>query len=153
MPYGKALLDTIESSGNLNISSVNVAISNNLVVTGTVFSNTVPLFGPKFGRHQLFTASGTFTAQVTGLHTITLVGAGGSGAATRAGRYATGGGAGALVVKVLSLVAGNTYTVTIGAGGTAVTQTTTGATAGNAGGNTSFSGTGITTLTALRVLS
>lgn len=70
-------------------------------------------------------SSRAWVAPKTGTYRVTLVGGGGSGGsvgvATAITQYgaATGGGAGGLVQKTLSLVAGQSATVTIGAGGTA----------------------------------
>ena len=73
---------------------------------------------------------------------IYVVGGGGSGGA---GQYiATGGGAGGCAVTTADLDASTTYTITIGVGGLPVVH---GPSNGNAGNNTTFSGTGISTMT------
>lgn len=73
---------------------------------------------------------------------IYVIGAGGSGAG---GTYvATGGGAGGCAVTIADLDASTTYTITIGAPGLPVHF---GPNNGNAGGNTTFAGSGISTLT------
>lgn len=84
-------------------------------------------------RSELFTSSGTFTAP-TGVTTVFLTmcggggGGGGSGSATRSG----GGGGGLSCYRVAyTVVAGNNYTVTVGAGG-----------AGGAGGGANNGSTG-----------
>lgn len=75
---------------------------------------------------------------------IYVIGGGGSGGG---GFYvATGGGAGGCAVTIADLDASTTYTITIGAPGACVEQTSTGVN-GNAGGDSSFSGSGITTMT------
>lgn len=110
-----------------------------------------------------FTGSTTWTCPVRMEVIIYVIGAGGSGGVASNGAqneltgsddnaYALGGGAGGCAISKLTLAAQD-YTVTIGAGGLAVynTGTTSNAvfTAGTAGGNSSFAGTGITTMNAL----
>lgn len=73
---------------------------------------------------------------------IYVIGGGGSGGAAR--YVATGGGAGGCAVTIADLDASTTYTITIGAGGLPVVH---GPNNGNAGSNTTFSGTGISTMT------
>lgn len=84
---------------------------------------------------QTFNASGTWTKPSCGAWTkIQCWGGGGSGSkSTNPGSGGGGGGYNELIVATSTL--GATETVTIGAGGAAVT---TAGTAGNAGGNTSF---------------
>ena len=73
---------------------------------------------------------------------IYVIGGGGSGGA---GTYVgTGGGAGGCAVTIADLAASTTYTITIGAPGLPVHF---GPSNGNAGGNTTFAGSGISTLT------
>lgn len=100
------------------------------------------------GQTLAFEASGTFTAVKTGWHRVTVVGGGGSGALSWSNVYtqqrATGGAAGGFALKEFWAAAGASYTVTIGAGGTApADRSTNGVTAGNAGGTSSFVGTGV----------
>jgi len=87
---------------------------------------------------QIFTASGTFTApaDITKIY-ITMCGAGGGGGySTLADWGSSGGGAGGCIIHYPYVVSpGNSYAVTIGAGGsggTASVQT------GGSGGSTSF---------------
>jgi hypothetical protein len=87
---------------------------------------------------QIFTASGTFTIP-TGVTSVkaTVVGAGGAGGGTSgaSGNNGEGGGSGGCAIKWLTgLTPGNTLTVTVGAGGTGVSNGT-----GNAGGTSSVS--------------
>jgi hypothetical protein len=70
-----------------------------------------------------------------------LVVAGGGGGGNDVGG---GGGAGGLLSNTLSIVETNTYTITIGAGGTGLVGPR-----GANGGNSEISGTGITTVTAI----
>ena len=87
---------------------------------------------------RYFLASGTFTAPYTGNYLVTAIGGGGSGGK---GAYGgTGGGAGGFCQKVVSLTAADTLTITVGAGGTAPGTNNT---AGNAGGNTTVTATGV----------
>ncbi|MAD25640.1 MAG: hypothetical protein CMO44_15885 [Verrucomicrobiales bacterium] len=73
---------------------------------------------------------------------IYVIGAGGSGAAS--GGVSTGGGAGGCAVTIADLDASTTYTITIGAPGLGVYH---GPSHGNAGGNSTFAGSGISTMT------
>ena len=80
-------------------------------------------------------------------------GAGGSGAASHTnyggdGSLTTGGGAGEHSASILDLSPSVTYTAVVGAGGVRVYQQSNGGVGGNAGGLTSFAGSGITTITA-----
>ena len=74
------------------------------------------------------------------------LGGGGGAGGLRSTVTATGGGGS--LESALSLGIGNTYTVTVGAGGTAGPATRGGSRAG-AGGNSSISGSGITTITSV----
>jgi hypothetical protein len=96
---------------------------------------------------QIFTTSGTFTIP-TGVKAVkvTVLGGGGAGGGSSSGSNNGGGGAaGGCGIKWLSgLTPGNTLTVTVGSGGTGVSNAT-----GNSGGSSSVaSGTQtITTIT------
>jgi hypothetical protein len=61
---------------------------------------------------------------------------------------ATGGGAGEHAGSILELDPSVTYTIVAGAGGLQKSRSSDGGATGNAGGNTSFAGSGITTITA-----
>ena len=77
---------------------------------------------------------------------VYVIGAGGSGAADATNNSsANGGGAGGCAVSRLTLAAQN-YTLTIGSGG-ANAYTSNSVVNGTAGGNTSMSGSGMTTMT------
>lgn len=92
-----------------------------------------------FSNGTVLTSSGTFVTPSTGKFKVTIVGGGGSGRLGSTGGGAGGGGGGATVVKwYQGVTAGTTCTVTIGAGGSSESN----------GGASSFSGSGITTLTA-----
>ena len=75
---------------------------------------------------------------------IYVIGGGGSGGYAQ--YNATGGGAGGCAVTIADLDASTTYTITIGAPGAALQGQSTGV-VGNAGGNSSFAGSGISTMT------
>lgn len=95
----------------------------------------ISLLSPKFFE------STTWTAPLSGWAYFVAIGGGGSGGAQSSagsnGR-ATGGGAGGVAIKKAYVTAGSNYTITIGAGGAPATNA-----AGNAGGATSVSGTGV----------
>lgn len=77
---------------------------------------------------------------------VAVIGGGGTGGRhTGSSGNASGGGAGGFALSYLTLSSGTTYTVTVGAGGAPTSGT--GAQAGASGGASSFSGSGITTLT------
>tara|TARA_B100001250_G_scaffold309369_1_gene271249 strand:- start:373 stop:1365 length:993 start_codon:yes stop_codon:yes gene_type:complete len=79
---------------------------------------------------------------------VYVIGGGGSGGATHnTVGGACGGGAGGCAVSKLDLTSGTTYTIAIGAGGAAAASTGT-PQVGNTGGATTFSGSGISTMTA-----
>jgi len=90
----------------------------------------------------LFTASTTYTMPYNGPALWIAIGGGGSGAHVVGGAInkAAGGGAGGLSYKRLIATQGQTFTVTVGSGGAAITG---GAGAGNAGVASSVVGTGI----------
>lgn len=89
-------------------------------------------------RSQLFTGSSTFLAPagITKVY-LTMIGGGGAGGGAQVsgvGSEGGGGGSGAYVInRTYTVVAGNSYTVTVGAGGTGVNAST-----GNTGGTTTF---------------
>jgi len=86
-------------------------------------------------------STGSYNTNTTQDHEWLIVAGGGSGA-----RGGGGGGAGGYRNgTTLSLIGGNAYTVTIGAGGAATTATPY--EDGNTGGDSIISGTGITTIT------
>ena len=98
---------------------------------------------------MVFQESQTWACPVAMEAIVYVIGSGGGGAAVGGNSDASynprGGAAGGCAVSRLSLSAQN-YTVTIGSGGAYASATAT--SAGNAGGNSEFSGTGITTMTA-----
>lgn len=104
--------------------------------------------GGGFSQAQVFTSSGTFTVPSSGKFKVTIIGGGGSGGTREASgtQAAGGGGGGGSVIKWFTgATVGATATITIGAGGAAVT---TSITAGNFGGNSTFVLSGFTTLAA-----
>ena len=89
------------------------------------------------------TGAGSYNTDTTQDHEYLIVAGGGSGG------YGNAGGAGAggyLAATGLSLTGGNTYVPVVGAGGTAITS---GDTQGIDGTDSTLTGTGITTLTAV----
>lgn len=76
---------------------------------------------PAFNTRDVITTSGTYTAPVTGWYKITAKGGGGGGGA---GNYSSntaagggGGGEGGTTIAYVSMTAGDTATIIIGAGG------------------------------------
>ena len=89
---------------------------------------------------QEFTSTGTFTvpSNCTAVEVFMVGGGGGGGGVTCATNYWTGaggGGGGGVIRRTLSVTAGASYTVTIGAGGAAGTN---GGSHGSVGGDTTF---------------
>jgi len=93
-------------------------------------------------------ATGSYSVADTESHEWLVTAGGGAGGSGNSGSSIGGGGGGAGGYRTgtaLSLTGGNTYTITVGAGGTAVAVSAT--SAGGSGGNSIISGTSITTIT------
>ena len=88
---------------------------------------------------HVITSSMTYKAPVSGTLLIRAIAADGSGGVSSGG-CATGAGAGESADKAVQVSAGDEYVITIGAGGAAVTRSTTGSTNGNDGGDTAITG-------------
>jgi hypothetical protein len=126
------------SSGDLSISSTTIG---DTVTDGTVTwtinkeigTGNVPLV-VGYNAKQTFTSSGSFTASITGLYKVTLQGGGGGGAGSGFNSVTIvgggGGGQGGHYEFYESLIAGTSYSFTIGAGGNAGAAATDG---GNGG--------------------
>ena len=117
--YKSILPYTVSSSGSPTIQ--------------TIGSNSV----------YVFTGAGSITPS-TDIQVSYLVVAGGGGGGANGGG---GGGAGGLLTGTAVLLAGTTYSVTVGTGGAA--GNTTSYVSGSNGTNSVLSGTGITTITAI----
>lgn len=93
-----------------------------------------------YNTEEWITASGTWTAPVTGDYAVLLIGGGMGGSAYTASSntnaYARGGDSGAWVNKLIHLAAGTSVAVTIGAGGSGITVVDN--FTGSVGGATSF---------------
>jgi hypothetical protein len=70
-----------------------------------------------------------------------------AGGASGASRIGAGGGAGGLLTGNVTITSGTTYTITVGAGGAAVTSNP--GRLGTNGGNSSISGSGLTTINSI----
>lgn len=95
--------------------------------------------------------NGSFTPPATGLYEIEVIGAGGGGAVAMGSTGAlgaTGGAAGGRAFKRATLSSSTTYTYNVGTGGGGGSRSSAGATNGSSGGQSNFSGSGLTTLTA-----
>jgi hypothetical protein len=94
-----------------------------------------------------FQTSRTWTPAYDLTAYVYVIGGGGAGAAVKSSNgNAGGGGAGGCAVSKLDLSSGTAYTVTIGAAGAASDANGAGVVGGN-GGASSFSGSGISTMT------
>jgi hypothetical protein len=99
---------------------------------------TTTINSPMFNKRDSITTSGTYTAPVTGWYKITAKGGGGGGGAGNwdsSTEYTAGGGGGegGTTITYVSMTAGDTATVLIGAGGTGGA---TGSNPAGSGGNT-----------------
>ena len=94
-----------------------------------------------YRKQQVFTSSQRWTLPATAMASVDYVvmGAGASGSAQTSNIAVTGGGGGQYVEGIAELVPGNTYSIVVGAGGTAVS----GATTGNNGGASEIVGVAI----------
>ena len=90
---------------------------------------------------QYFAQSGTFVAPADGIAIFRVLGAGGSGASSGQTTPGSGGNGGSVGVKRLRVKAGDTYAVTIPAGGAARSQDASGV-AGQNGGTLTIVGPG-----------
>lgn len=97
-----------------------------------------------FSNMVVMPASGTWTPPAGVVKAkVTVVAAGASGSTS--GNQNAGGAAGGTAIKILAVNPAVTYTAIVGTGGAAVVTANT---AGNPGGSSSFSGSGITTVSA-----
>lgn len=136
IPSPVAVGDTI-TDGTVEWTVKKVGDSDLTEYTKTVNS-------PMFNKRDIIITSGTYTAPVTGWYKITAKGGGGGGGGSRyAGGppYITlpsgGGGEGGTTIAYERMTAGDTATVTIGAGGTGATADANTATTGGNGGDSS----------------
>lgn len=111
-----------------------VTLSNSAVGSGGTVG-TYSYGGTNY-KYHVFTSTGAFEVTGAALSAdMLLLGGGGPGGAD----YGGGGGAGGLVWRTLGNVPVGTYTCTIGAGGTGVTEA--GGVIGTIGGDTTITGT------------
>lgn len=96
-------------------------------------------YGPnQYMAYQTFTTPTTTTWTVpTGVSEIVVICVGGGGSGAAYSSYAGGGGGGGLGWSILSVTEGQTYDVTVGAGGAKLLTMST--SSGNSGGDTIFS--------------
>ena len=92
-------------------------------------------------QYEITRTSRTIKAALDGFADILLIGGSASGGAVFNG-FVGGSGAPGVCIKRVKVAAGQEYVVTIGAGGTAVTRSTAGATPGNVGGASTLTGPG-----------
>lgn len=133
--------DTIDGATSINITSAYGFAR--LIPDGTSkwkISTLLPS-AYRYGSIQTFTSSGTWIkpANCVAAEIFVLGGGGGSGGSepgANMGEASGGGGGGGFSYKFVTTGLGSTETVTVGAGGTA--GSSTGPTAGGAGGTSSF---------------
>ena len=111
----------------------------------------IPSSGGVTPKSQEFTSTGTWVApsNTTSIDLFLVGGGGGGGGSAVAGNdhavCGGGGGGGAVVKRIIPVTPGVTYTFTIGAGGAGGTTTAAGA----IGSDSTMTGSGFTTITAL----
>jgi len=139
--------DYVDDSGVDASASTNEVIDGGFVYGATGANPTGGTITEYSGfRVHTFTAAGSFiTPSATGSVDVLLVGGGGAGG----GRHGAGGGAGGMQTSAaLSLGASTTFTATVGTGGASVSGGSD--VYGGDGVDSSFSGTGISTITGLK---
>jgi hypothetical protein len=130
---GGAIIPVDEGTVN---ADTNWQLTNDGVVTIGTTSLTFSQFKSS-GGIQKFTSSGSFVvpAGVKTLYVSGVGGGGGGGGANGATNAGSGGGSGAFAIEsMITVIPGNTYTVTIGGGGSGGANLAN----GSAGGATSF---------------
>lgn len=144
---GGAEVARITNTGawSFGASGTNTGTSGQVLTSaGSGAAPTWAAAGGGFSSAQVFTSSSTFTVPSSGRFKVTLVGGGGGGSGNN-GVSCNGGGGGGTAIKWYSgITPGTVCTVTIGAAGPGGTLNNP----GTNGGNSSFTGTGVTTLTA-----
>ena len=150
VPVPSSVYNAYSAGNNISIS---VTLANGFTtntVTKTVLTpatggNTVATSSDGTYRYHAFTAGGTFNSQgVTSIEYLVVAGGGGGGGSNSNSNVGNGGGGGAggLLNGTLTINANTAYTVVVGPGGGADPT-------GLPGSNSTISGTGITTVTAL----
>lgn len=127
-----------DTSWNTGLIQFNAADAGKTVVAN--YNGMGSLVSVDYRGSQLFTESGTFTAP-KGVTKVRITGCGGGGGST-GGAYddpnyfygASGAGGAACIKTAITVVPGQSYAITVGAGGSAGTKLTS----GGAGGTTSF---------------
>lgn len=108
-----------------------------ITILNTPGGITISSGTPNQFRQAVFTSSGTFTANASSIHKITVIGGGGGGGGVSGysgslpAVAAGGGGAGAAAIGWANLTTGTAVTVTVGAGGVGGNTTIAGGTGGN----------------------
>ena len=95
-----------------------------------------------YNHKKTYTSSGTFIAPITGLYKITLQGGGGGGKSAASSCGGGGGGAGGQMYFYANLIAGTSYSFTVGAGGNGGNSPTSGGTTSITLGDNTYSATG-----------
>lgn len=127
------------TTGKKNILSIRFKRCHGIFVLLLIFTSfNNKIYSQTSVTKTLSSGSGTWVVPygVTSI-TVKCWGAGGAGGgSTSNGSYGSGGGGGAYVLQAITVVAGDSFTYSVGTGGTGSTG------AGTAGGNTTFSGNG-----------
>lgn len=104
--------------------------------------------GGEIAQYRRMNSSGNFTALFDGVLEVLVKGGEPSGSVAIAGNWCTGPSAAGIAMKRINVAAGDTFTFTAGAAGTAVTRSTTGTTPGVDGGASTLTGPYGTNITA-----
>jgi hypothetical protein len=106
----------VAANGGTGLTSPGTS-GNVLTSNGTAWTSSASSFAG--ARGQIFTSSGTFTvpAGVSALKVTVVGGGGGGGSRTTLGAGGGGGGGGVAIEWLTGLTAGDSITVTVGAGG------------------------------------
>ena len=143
---GDTITYTIVASNSGSLTHTNVYLTD-LVPAGTVYvpGSLAVVLTPSSQTTTVYTSSSTFTAPPGVTSVIVEAWGGGGGGGRARGNPATGGGGagGSFARKVVTVVPGNTYTVTVGEGGLGGNGTGTDTQHGRPGSNSWFSATNV----------
>ncbi len=140
-PNADAVLGWNDTAGVMRFFTAGTGISINATSNTISLTSTDPT-----SNTQVFNSSGTWTkpSGTFSTYNVQIWGAGGSGGCGVGGAPGGGGGGGGYISYTGPVTElGSTETVTVGAGGVAVTTTSV----GNAGGSSSFTRSNVSTIT------
>jgi len=146
---------TLQSSGTISLSNIDVEIGRSSTATINLNESTVrTLAGVSSGAISLsnFYGKNYRSTQTFSIEFLLVAGGGGGGGKYGSGSFITasgGGGGGGIQTSTQSINGNRVITITVGDGGAAgTTVSPANPTRGGTGSNSSISGTGVTTVTA-----